>query len=355
MTTTAAPRIRFGYWTPIFGGWLRNVADEHTPADFAHLADIARAAEEGGFDLTLIPELNLNDVKGPEGPALDAWTISAGLAAVTSRLELLAAVRPGFHNPALAAKQAATIDAISGGRFTLNVVSAWWAEEARQYGGVFTAHDDRYARTIEFVDVLRGLWAETPFSYGGDYYTLDGTFLEPKPQVRPRIYAGGESEAGRRAITSFADAYLTHGGTVDELEAKVSDMTRRREAAALAPFEAFGMAAFAVVRDTEEEARAEVERITNVQDGPAYASYQEFVSKSQLDTAVDLKDYSVSNRGLRPDLVGTPDQVAEKFLRYAEVGVSTFLLQFSPHLPELVRFAEEVIPRVRRLEARRDA
>lgn len=355
MTTPAPSRIRFGYWTPIFGGWLRNVAEEHTPAEFSHLAEIARAAEDGGFDLTLIPELNLNDVKGQEGPALDAWTVTAGLAAVTSRLELLAAVRPGFHNPALAAKQAATIDAISGGRFTLNVVSAWWAEEARQYGGIFTEHDERYARTTEFVDVLRGLWTQTPFSYDGQHYSLDGTYLEPKPRVHPRIYAGGESEAGRRTIASFADAYLTHGGTVDELAAKVADMTQRRAATGLAPFEAFGMAAYAVVRDTEDDARAEVERITDVQEGPAYASYQEFVSKSKLDTAVNLKDYSVSNRGLRPDLVGTPDQVAERLLRFADVGVSTFLLQFSPQLPELVRFADEVIPRVRRLEARRDA
>jgi len=353
--SSASPRIRFGYWTPVFGGWLRNVADERTPVTFAHIAEIARAAEDGGFDLTLVPELNLNDIKGPEAPSLDAWTVSAALAAVTERLEILAAVRPGFHNPALAAKEAMTIDRISGGRFTLNVVSAWWAEEARQYGGVFTEHDERYARTAEFVDVLRGLWSRTPFSYAGHYYALDGTVLEPKPLVTPRIYAGGESETGRETIARFADAYLTHGGTVEELAEKVADMTRRRALAGETPFEAFGMAAYAIVRDTEDEARAELDRITDVREGAAYASYQEFVSKSQLDTRVDLRDYSVSNRGLRPDLIGTPDQVAERMLRFSDAGVSVFLLQFSPHLPELVRFAEEVIPRVRRLEERRDA
>ncbi|GGH45689.1 LLM class flavin-dependent oxidoreductase [Microbacterium album] len=347
--------IRFGYWTPIFGGWLRNVEDEQTPVDFAHLKEIARVAEAGGFELTLIPELNLNDIKGPGAPSLDAWTVTTALAAVTEKLELLAAVRPGFHNPAVAAKQAATIDEISGGRFTLNVVSAWWAEEARQYGGVFSEHDDRYARTREFVEVLRGLWSETPFSYRGDYYTLEGTQLAPKPRVTPRIYAGGESEAGRAAITAFADAYLTHGGTVEELSTKVADMRRRRAEAGRPPFEAFGMAAYAIVRDTEDEARAELDRITDVRSGPGYESYRDFVSKSKLDTEVGLRDYSVSNRGLRPELIGTPDQVAERFLRYAEVGVSTFLLQFSPHLPELARFAEQVIPRVRRLEALRDA
>lgn len=351
---TDARPVRFGYWTPIFGGWLRNVDDEQTPVTFAHIAEIAAAAERTGFELTLVPELNLNDIKGTRGPAFDAWTVSAALAAVTQRLEILAAVRPGFHNPALAAKQAATIDHISGGRFTLNVVSAWWAEEARQYGGVFTAHDDRYSRTTEFVDVLRGLWAQTPFTYTGEYYTLDETVLEPKPVVTPTIYAGGESETGRATIARFADAYLTHGGTVEELAAKIGDMRRRRTEEGKPDFDAFGMAAFAVVRDSETEARAEVDRITDVRGGAAYESYQDFVSKSHLDTAVDLKDYSVSNRGLRADLVGTPDQVAEKILRFSKVGVSTLLLQFSPNLPELARFGEEVIPRVRRLERLRD-
>ena len=343
--------IRFGFWTPIFGGWLRNVDDEQTPATFAHLAELVTEAERLGFDLTLIPELNLNDIKGPEAPSLEAWSVLAGLAAVTERIELLAAIRPGFHLPAIAAKQAATIDDISGGRLTLNVVSAWWAEEAKQYGGIFSAHDDRYARTIEFVDVLRGLWTSTPFDYRGDYYELEGTRLEPKPQVIPRIYAGGESEAGRAAITRFADAYLTHGGTVDELAEKIADMRRRRDEAGLAPFEAFGMAAYAIVRDTEDEALAELERITDVRSGKAYESYRDFVTKSKLDTEVSLRDYSVSNRGLRPDLIGTPDQVAERIVEFKRAGVGTLLLQFSPQLPELRRFAEQVIPRVRARES----
>ncbi|BDI23132.1 LLM class flavin-dependent oxidoreductase [Herbiconiux sp. L3-i23] len=338
--------MRFGYWTPIFGGWLRNVEDENTPATFAHIAEVAAAAERGGFDLTLIPELNLNDIKGADGPALDAWTLAAATAAITSTLEIMAAVRPSFHPPAIAAKQASTIQEISGGRFTLNVVSAWWEEEARQYGVPFAHHDGRYALTREYVAALRGLWTKTPFSYSGDHITLEGTYSEPKPAVQPLIYAGGESEAGRAAISDFADAYLTHGGTVEELATKIADMRRRREEAGKAPFSRFGMAAFAIVRDTEEEAQAELERITDVRSGAAYDSYQQFVTKSQLDTEVSLRDYSVSNRGLRPNLVGTPEQVAERIREFEAVGVDVLLLQFSPMLQELERFAEQVIPLV---------
>ncbi|MGA1835355.1 LLM class flavin-dependent oxidoreductase [Herbiconiux sp. 11R-BC] len=339
--------MRFGYWTPVFGGWLRNVDDENTPLSFAHLAEIARTAEEVGFDVTLIPELNLNDIRGYDGPTLDAWATTAGIAAVTTSIEIMVALRPSYHPPALAAKQAATIQEIAGGRFTLNVVSAWWAEEARQYGVEFRAHDDRYALTSEYVEVLRGLWTETPYSHAGPNYTLEGTYLEPKPSVHPLVYAGGESEAGRAAISGFADAYLTHGGTVEELDAKISDMRGRRAALGREPFEHFGMAAYAIVRDTEEEAQAELDRITDVREGAAYTSYQEFVSKSQLDTKVDLKDYSVSNRGLRPGFVGTPEQVAAKILEFEAVGVDTLLLQFSPALEEMRRFAEQVIPLVK--------
>ena len=123
--------MRYGYWLPVFGGWLRNVADENMQASWDYVSKLARRSEEIGYDLTLIAELNLNDIQGVRAPSLDAWSTAAALAAVTRRLELMVAVRPSFHLPALLAKQAANIDHISGGRVSLNVVSSWWAEEAR--------------------------------------------------------------------------------------------------------------------------------------------------------------------------------------------------------------------------------
>src|SRR6266576_822391 len=155
--------MRFGYWLPVFGGWLRNVEDEGMEAEWAYVRRLARASERAGFDLTLIAELNLNDIKGPDAPALDSWSTAAALAAVTDRLELMVAVRPTFHPPALLAKQAANIDHISRGRLSLNVVSSWWAEEAKQYGVEFDTHDARYARTAEWLAVVDGLWSEPRF------------------------------------------------------------------------------------------------------------------------------------------------------------------------------------------------
>src|ERR1044071_7556391 len=126
--------MRFGYWMPVFGGWLRHVDDESMDASFAYTKRLARRSETIGYDLSLIAELFLNDIKGIDAPSLDAWTTAAGLAAVTQSLELMVAVRPTFHLPAMLAKQAANIDRICGGRLALNVVSSWWSDEARRYG-----------------------------------------------------------------------------------------------------------------------------------------------------------------------------------------------------------------------------
>src|ERR1700693_6021384 len=113
--------MRYGYWLPVFGGWLRNVQDEKMEASWSYVKQLAQRSEELGFSLTLIAELNLNDIKGVEAPSLDAWSTAAALAAVTERIELMVAVRPTFHLPALLAKQAANIDRISNGRLALNV------------------------------------------------------------------------------------------------------------------------------------------------------------------------------------------------------------------------------------------
>ena len=148
--------MRFGYWMPVFGGWLRNVGDEGMDASFAYNKRLARRSETLGFDLTLIAELFLNDIKGISAPSLDAWTTAAALAAVTESLELMVAVRPTFHTPAIFAKQAANLDRISNGRLALNVVSSWWSDEARRYGVHFENHDDRYGRTAEWLAILDG-------------------------------------------------------------------------------------------------------------------------------------------------------------------------------------------------------
>ena len=339
--------MRYGYWLPIFGGWLRNVEDEGMAATWDYVRRLARRSEQIGYDLTLIAELNLNDIKGTDAPALDAWSTAAALAAVTERLELMVAVRPTFHSPALLAKQAANIDHICGtpGRLSLNVVSSWWADEARQYGVHFEQHEDRYARTAEWLEVVDGLWTQDRFSYAGNYYRVENTILQPKPitQPRPTLYAGGESEAAKNLIAQRCDAYVMHGDPPERIAAKITDLRARRERFNLPPMQ-YGMAAYTIIRDTEREARAELARITDVRASAAgFANYQQWLSGTQLEQRMSIEEYSVSNRGLRPNLVGTPAQVAARVEEYEAAGLNLLLLQCSPQAEEMERFAAEVI------------
>jgi FMNH2-dependent dimethyl sulfone monooxygenase len=339
--------MRYGYWLPVFGGWLRNVADENMEPTWAYVKRLAQRSEEIGFDVTLLAELNLNDIKGAEAPSLDAWSTAAALAAVTERIELMVAVRPTFHNPALLAKTAANIDHISGGRVTLNVVSSWWADEARKYGVQFEQHDDRYARTSEWLDVLNGVWSQDHFSFSGKYYRVEDNLLQPKPisQPRPTLYAGGESPAAKELIAEKCDAYLMHGDAPERLGEKIADLRERRARRGLPPMK-FGVAGYAIVRETEREAQQELRRITDVQQSAAgYANYQQWLAGTQLEQRVSLEDYSVSNRGLRSGLVGTAEQVAEQVAKFEKVGTDLVLLQFSPQLEEMESFSESVIRR----------
>ena len=342
--------MRFGFWMPVFGGWLRNVDDEHMAATFEYQRDLAQRAEQTGWDVTLIAELNLNDIKGPQADCLEAWTTAAALAACTERLELMTAVRPNFRLPALVAKETATIDHISHGRFTLNVVSAWWAEESSQYGGAWVEHDERYARTAEFIAILKGMWTRSEFTLDGRYYEIRGAHLHPKPVQKPwpTLYAGGESPAAKDLIARECDAYLMHGDPPEVLATKIEDMRARRAKHPQLPPLRFGVAGFAIVRSSDAEVQREIARITDVRaSARGYASYQDFVKGSQLETQVSLEDYSVSNRGLRTGLVGTPAQVAERLRDLERIGIDLVLLQCSPQREEMDRFAEEVFPLVR--------
>jgi len=163
---------------------------------------------------------------------------------------------------------------------------------------------------------------------------------------RPTIYAGGESPAAKELISRACDAYVMHGDPPERVAPKIADMSARREKLGLGPMQ-YGVAGYVIVRDHETDARAELERITNVKPGsPGYQNYQDFISHTALEQQVSLEDYSVSNRGLRAGLVGTPEQVAERVRALEAVGVDLLLLQFSPQLEEMERFSETVMPLV---------
>jgi FMNH2-dependent dimethyl sulfone monooxygenase len=353
--------MRYGFWLPVFGGWLRNIDDEQMLATWEYVRDLTLQAEDLGYDLTLIAELNLNDIKGVEADSLDAWSTAAALAAITKKLELMVAVRPTFHNPALLAKQAANIDRISGGRLTLNVVSSWWRDEALKYGIPFDEHDDRYARTDEWLTVLDNCWSTQHSTHSSRYYNIDDNILSPKPSpqrtysrapkmlTRPTLYAGGESETAKNLIAAKCDAYLMHGDSPDTIATKITDMKQRRARHPHLPPMIFGVTGYCIVRDSESEAQREVDRICQQPDPnkspEGFANYQQWITGSHLEKKISLRDYSVSNRGLQSGLIGTPEQVKQRLADFEAAGCSVVLLQSSPQHEEMARFAKQVMQR----------
>jgi len=156
---------------------------------------------------------------------------------------------------------------------------------------------------------------------------------------------GGESPKAKEVIVGQADAYVMHGDAPEVIAAKVADLNSRRAASGRPPL-MFGVSGYVICRDTEAEAQAELDRILDVRSSPeAYASYQDFVEGSQLESRVSLEEYSVSNRGLRSGLIGTPDQIIERLRAYEDAGVGLMLLQFSPQREEMARFGKSVISR----------
>jgi FMNH2-dependent dimethyl sulfone monooxygenase len=218
----------------------------------------------------------------------------------------------------------------------------------KEYGGTWVTHDERYKRTREFIEVMRGMWTEEEFNYEGNYYKTEKAHLAPKPVSKPfpTLYAGGESEESKQMISSLCDGYLMHGDPVENVKPKVADMERRRRQELNLEPMTYGIAAYVICRKNEQEVKQEIDRITNVKDAAGYFGFKDFTTQSQLERELSLRDYSVSNRGLRTGLTGTPEQIAERINEFREAGVEIFLMQMSPMLEEMERFAEEVMPLV---------
>jgi alkanesulfonate monooxygenase len=358
-----------GDWTPARAGNLApNVgpegADGSVYAD--HLADIARAAEASGFVGGLLVSFPGTD---------DPWTIAPALARETKTFRFMIAFQPGFVNPVHAARMSASLQRLSGGRLVYNVITGgggppqlWWGDRV--------AHDDRYARTSEFLDVLKGVWKGRPFDFTGRFYRVQGGGLSAAlaSEPVPEIYFSGSSDAAVAAAGRHADYYLSHLEPFDSLKPKLD---RVKERAAREGRKAKVSLRFDILaRRTPEEAWKEVERgWANVDakaidrlnrpagDAVGFARQREFRPKvithfRDLDVDSHVAPalwggFNLFRGGPAIGVVGSYEQAAEWLDRYLSAGVDSFVLAGTPHLEEAYRVGEEVLPLVRgRKEAR---
>lgn len=350
--------VKFAYWVPnVSGGLVISKIEQRTSWDLAYNVKLAQIAEKSGFDYAL-SQIRFTAGYGAEFQH-ESVAISHALIASTERLNVIAAILPGPWHPAVVAKQIATISQLHGGRVSVNIVSGWFRGEFQAIGLEWLDHDERYRRSEEFIRSLRGIWTEDNFTFQGDFYRFKNYSLKPKPaQPLPEIFQGGSSRAARDMASRVSDWYFTNGNTVEGIRAQVDDI--RAKAAENGHSVKIGVNAFAIARETEAEARAVLDEIIAKADPEAVNAFGHEVKNAgkaspegegnwAKSTFEDLVQY---NDGFKTNLIGTPQQIAERIVALKKVGVDLVLLGFLHFQEEVEYFGRNVIPLVRELEAR---
>jgi len=334
--------------------------------DHDYLRRFAQAHEQSGFDRVLVPY---------HSTGVDATLTIAQAAAATERIDLMLAHRPGFVAPTLAARQLATLDQYTGGRLGVHIISGGSDSEQRRDGD-YLDHDQRYARTNEYLEVLRRVWTEDrPFDHEGTYYRFEQAYSEVKPVQQPHIpiFFGGASAAAIPVAGRHANIYALWGESLDQVRELTGRV--RAEAAQHGREVQFSVSFRPILAATEDAAWARAERILAetkrlraasvvVSQHLAKAGPQQSEGARRLLAAADqgarvdkrLWTEIAKETGARYNataLVGTPEQVAEALLDYYDLGVTNFLIRGFDPLEDVIDYGRELLPRTRALVAER--
>ncbi|TIP96972.1 MAG: dimethyl sulfone monooxygenase SfnG [Mesorhizobium sp.] len=352
--------IKFAYWVPnVSGGLVISNIEQRTGWDIDYNRKLAQIAEANGFDYAL-SQIRFTAGYGADNQH-ESVSFSHALLAATTTLKVIAAILPGPWNPALAAKQIATINHLTNGRVSVNVVSGWFRGEFAAIGELWLDHDERYRRSEEFIRALRGIWTEDSFTLKGDFYRFTNYSMKPKPiEPLPEIFQGGSSRAARDMASRVSDWYFTNGNTPEEIRKQVDDI--RAKAKANGHKVKIGVNAFAIARESEQEARAVLDEIiakANPEAVQGFADQVKNAGKASPEgegnwAKSSLEDLVQYNDGFRSNLIGTPEQIAERILNLKDAGADLILLGFLHFQEEIEFFGKRIIPLVRELEAARD-
>jgi len=346
------------HWFLPTGGDSRDVTpatDEahQRPPSLDYLGQVARAADHLGFEGALTPTGTWCE---------DAWIVTAALLAQTRRLRFLVAFRPGLISPTLAAQMAATYQRVSGGRLLLNLVTGGEGQEMRRFGDHLDK-EHRYARADEFLRVLRGAWDETPLSWFGDYYDVEGATTRRAPSPRPEIFFGGASAAAERVAAAHADVYLSWGEPPEALAERIARVRALAAEQERAP--RFGLRLHVIARERSEDAWAETDRLLAAMDPDAVATMHAALSRSEsegqrrmaalhggrtdeLVVAPNLwAGIGLVRGGAGTALVGSFEEVADRIAEYHALGFDELILSGHPHLEEAYTVGEGVLPLLR--------
>ncbi|USL45558.1 LLM class flavin-dependent oxidoreductase [Priestia megaterium] len=317
-----------------------------------HIVKIAKAAEKGGFDGILIPT-------GPN--CADAFITATNIVINTENLRPLIAIRPGFISPTVASKMVSTLDVLSNGRVSLNVVSGGSPKELAMDGD-FTNHDKRYERTKEFTEILRGVWEDDPFNYTGRFYKIDNAKFTPAPLQKPypKLYLGGTSDPAVTVASELFDTYLMWGEPVEDVKAQIQKV--KEMANIYNRHVKFGIRINIITASSEKVAWEKAEKIISQVNKDKVSMLKEYMDNSD---SISLKRIqSLRGRefedpcfwtgmtsyrsGNSTALVGSYKQVAESLIKYINVGITEFIFSSYPHLETVSEIGKEILPRIKK-------
>jgi FMNH2-dependent dimethyl sulfone monooxygenase len=360
-----ATPLTFAYWVPnVSGGLVISEVEQRTDWGIDYNRTLARTAERLGFEYALTQTRYQASYGASQQH--EATSFSLALLLATERLRVISAVHPGMWHPGVLAKFINTADQLSGGRAAVNIVSGWLKDEFTGFGLPWLEHDERYARTEEFIRALRGLWTEEDYRQFGRHYAIDGVTLRPGPvdvpgRPHPDVFFGGNSTAAQAAAGRVADWYFSNGRSLEDYRDNVAGVVAAAESGErTAPARPrFGINGFVIARATEEEAHAQLREIVGRAHRPAVEGFRASVRQAGQSTGdgkgmwadSSFEDLVQYNDGFKTGLIGTDDQIAARIVEFKKQGVNLLLTAYLHFQEELTHFGEEIIPRVRRLEA----
>jgi alkanesulfonate monooxygenase len=358
-------QLTFHWFLPTNGGDGRQVVGgghgvragaAGRPASVPYLGQIARSAEQLGFEAALTPTGAWCE---------DAWVSTAMISSLSERLKFLVAFRPGLTSPFLSAQMAGTFQNMSGGRLLLNVVTGGESHEQRMFGD-FEDKESRYERCDEFLHVVRSLWTGETVNFEGKYYRVEDAVLSQIPDPLPEIYFGGSSEAAGRVAAKHVDVYLTWGEPPEAVREKVDWIRKLAADEGREGQVRFGIRLHTIARDTSADAWAEADRLLAGISEEQIATVQAGLKRSESvgqRRMLDLNAGSKDSLEIHPNLwagvglvrggagtamVGSHTEIADLVEQYAAVGIEEFVLSGYPHLEESYWFGEGVLPELAR-------
>ena len=340
-------KMRTCTWAPTVFTGPQISGDNKTPTRFpGHRAleelvlPRVRRIEELGLSHLLIAQRWWGSGKEMEGSSLDCLAMTAFLAAHTNRIHLVTAIHPGFFEATAIAKWGATMEWVSGGRWSINVTSGWNLQEFEMYGIDPLEHDQRYQRSSEFIDVLRGAWTQSPFDYQGEFYQCQQLQLEPSPSTAIEIFQGGQSEASIHMAAAKSDWMFLNGGSLERIETVVNKASIAMETSGRTL--RFALYAAPVCRDSDEEAWNVIRKRLGAVD-PGFAKKRRHATQGAQGMWSSEEELSLldTNEGYASRLIGSPETIIARIEAYQAIGIEMLHFDTSDE-----QFLRDILPEI---------